>query len=193
MPDEEQKAIKESRRDLARLKAGMVGDDERNLVTLTKIAERFEVSRKTLHQWRNEGREGLPEKVDGKEDMDAWVAWFAANPSAGHSKGKPRRDRETLLCEKLEIEIQIADLKLKRASRELMPVAEARETATRVYSVVKAELLKMTNELPPSLCGLKEVDIQTKLRAAVVAILNDLSSETNAAFEAVEEGDKDDG
>jgi phage terminase Nu1 subunit (DNA packaging protein) len=165
----------------------------KELVSTARVAELFNVSRKTIYAWRNAGLDGVPKKVGGKEDLAEWRAWFAANPSAGHYDGKPRRDRESLLCSKLEIEIQIADLKLKKVSRELMPVAEARESATRIYSAVKAELLKMTSELPPSLSGLGEVEIQKKLRAAVITILTDLSSETNTAFEAKDEEDEDAG
>ena len=193
MKPDEREELRKARQELARLKAGEVVDHRRELVTTTRLAELFGVSRKSIYQWRTEGREGLPEKVGDREDLAEWRAWFAANPSAGHSKGKPRKDRETLLCEKLEIEIQILETKLKKASRELMPVSEARESATRIYSAVKAELLKMTSELPPSLSGLGEVEIQKKLRAAVIGILTDLSSETNAAFEAKPEDEDDAG
>ncbi len=193
MKPDEREELRKARQELARLKAGSGGEIEQDLVTMTRVAQLFGVSRKSLYEWRAEGREGLPEKIGDKEDLNAWRAWFAANPSAGHSKGKPRKDRETLLCEKLEIEIQILETKLKKASRELMPVAEARESATRIYSAVKAELLKMTSELPPSLSGLGEVEIQKKLRAAVITILTDLSSETNTAFEAKDEEDEDAG
>lgn len=191
-PDHNQE-LRDARLKLAKTKAGQGGEDAQRFIPTTELAKMFGVTRKSIYEWRKEGRDGVPEKVDGKEDVDAWRAWFNVNPSAGSSNRSPRKDRETLLCEKLEVEIELANVKLRRATRELMPVAEARETATRVYSVVKAELLKMTNELPPSIAGLAEVDIQTKLRAAVVAILEELSSETNKAFDEPEKGDDDDG
>jgi hypothetical protein len=64
------------------------------LVTTTRLAELFQVNRKTIAQWRLEKRPGIPAKVGNKEPLAEWRAYFAANPSAGHYDGKPRKDRE---------------------------------------------------------------------------------------------------
>jgi phage terminase Nu1 subunit (DNA packaging protein) len=155
---------------------------ERELVSITRLAELFQVSRKTIYQWRNEGRQGVPEKVGTKEDVAAWRSWFAANPSAGHYDGKPRRDRETLLCEKLEIEIAIKQAEYQREIGELIPTAEVRESVIRVYSAVRAELLKLPSDCAPRIEGLSASAIQKFLREEIVAILTRLSDENANSF-----------
>jgi predicted DNA-binding transcriptional regulator AlpA len=126
---------------------------ERELVSITRIAELFQVSRKTIYQWRNEGRQGVPEKVGTKEDVAAWRSWFAANPSAGHHDGKPRRDRETLLCEKLEVEIDIKKIELEVESGKFVSQESQRADGQKLGLVLQGMLLKMAGDLTPILAG----------------------------------------
>ena len=126
---------------------------ERELVSMTRLAELFQVSRKTIYQWRNEGRQGVPEKVGAKEDVAAWRSWFAANPSAGHYDGKPRRDRETLLCEKLEVEIDIKKIELEVESGKFVSQESQRADGQKLGLVLQGMLLKMAGDLTPVLAG----------------------------------------
>jgi len=126
---------------------------ERELVSITRIAELFQVSRKTIYQWRNEGRQGIPEKVGTKEDVAAWRSWFAANPSAGHYDGKPRRDRETLLCEKLEVEIDIKKIELEVESGKFVSQESQRADGQKLGLVLQGMMLKMAGDLAPVLAG----------------------------------------
>ena len=126
---------------------------ELELVSITRIAELFQVSRKTIYQWRNEGRQGIPEKVGTKEDVAAWRSWFAANPSAGHYDGKPRRDRETLLCEKLEVEIDIKKIELEVESGKFVSQESQRADGQKLGLVLQGMLLKMAGDLTPVLAG----------------------------------------
>jgi hypothetical protein len=126
---------------------------DRELVSITRIAELFQVSRKTIHQWRNEGRQGIPEKVGTKEDVAGWRSWFAANPSAGHYDGKPRRDRETLLCEKLEVEIEIKKIELEVESGKFVSQESQRKDGQKLGLVLQGMFLKMSGDLTPILAG----------------------------------------
>jgi len=126
---------------------------ELELVSITRIAELFQVSRKTIYQWRNEGRQGIPEKVGTKEDVAAWRSWFAANPSAGHYDGKPRRDRETLLCEKLEVEIDIKKIELEVESGKFVSQESQRADGQKLGLVLQGMMLKMAGDLAPVLAG----------------------------------------
>jgi hypothetical protein len=126
---------------------------KQELVSITRIAELFQVSRKTIYQWRNEGRQGIPEKVGTKEDVAAWRSWFAANPSAGHYDGKPRRDRETLLCEKLEVEIDIKKIELEVESGKFVSQESQRADGQKLGLVLQGMLLKMAGDLTPVLAG----------------------------------------
>jgi predicted DNA-binding transcriptional regulator AlpA len=157
---------------------------ERELVSITRIAELFQVSRKTIYQWRLEERAGIPSKVGTKEDVAAWRAWFAANPSAGHYDGKPRRDRETLLCDKLEVEIAIKKIEHDRETGELVPLSEVRENMTRITSAARAELLKMISDLPPRLAGLEESAIMGVLRMSIFEVLDNLSNDMSEIYTA---------
>jgi predicted DNA-binding transcriptional regulator AlpA len=156
-------------------------DDERDLVTLTRISDLFQVSRKTIYEWRKQGRD-IPSPIKKKEDLAAWRGWFAANPSAGHYDGKPRRDRETLLCEKLEVDIKIGKTRLDEMIGELVPVGEVRQSITRVVSAARAQLLKLSSDVPPRLAGLNEAEMQTIIREEITEILTRLSDETSDLY-----------
>ena len=157
---------------------------DRELVSITRLAELFQVSRKTIYQWRLEERPGIPAKAGTKEDVAAWRAWFAANPSAGHYDGKPRRDRETLLCDKLEVEIAIKKIEHDRETGELVPLSEVRENMTRITSAARAELLKMISDLPPRLAGLEESAIMGVLRMSIFEVLDNLSNDMSEIYTA---------
>jgi hypothetical protein len=149
--------------------------------TTSRLAELFGLNRKTIAEWRKLGHP-VPAKVNGQEDLAAWREYFRANPEAGRADGKPRKDRETLLCEKLEVEIALARTKYEQQLGELVPVGEVRESATRIYSVVRGEFLKFAADLPPRLSGLSEVEISKVLRAEIMGILQNLSDESGKMY-----------
>lgn len=155
-----------------------------SLVTTSRIAEIFRINRKTIPQWRKENRQDVPSKVNGKESLNQWRAWFAANPSAGYGDGKPRRDRETLMCEKLEVEIAISKIKLETSSGEVIRRDEVQEDATRMYSATRGELLKLSSDLPPRLAGLGEAKMQAIIRDALHEILERLANEKGKLHQA---------
>jgi hypothetical protein len=71
---------------------------------------------------------------------------------------------------------------VQQETRELVPSGEVREAMTAVYSVVRAEMLKLTSDLPPQLAGLGEQKIQSILRQSVMDILGSLASEQETLF-----------
>lgn len=68
-------------------------------------------------------------------------------------------------------------------SKELVPAGKVREAATACYSVIRAELLKLTSDLPPQLAGLSETKIQKVLRENIIEILENLSNQQNKVFD----------
>lgn len=152
------------------------------LVTTTRLAELFQINRKTIAQWRKEERPGIPEKVGNKENVAAWRSWFASNPEAGHSSGKPRRDRETLLCEKLEIEIDLKKIEREQELGHLVEIGAVEESMTRITSAARGELLKLVADMPPMLAGLGESAIQKVMKDAVDTILENLSNNMHEAY-----------
>ena len=147
------------------------------LVTTTRLAQIFQINRKTIFQWRKENREGIPKKKNNKEPLSEWRSYFAANPSAGHFDGKPRLDRETLLCEKLEVQIELEKVKLAKEQGRLVSVEDIEERDTRIGAAVRAAMLQLTNDLPPTLAGLTEAQVAKKLVPYTKSILTQLANE----------------
>lgn len=158
-------------------------DESPQLVTVKRLSELFGVATKTIGQWRRDGREGVPEKVGAKEDLSAWRAWFSSNPSAGHSDGKPRKDRESLLCEKLEIEIKLKLIELETEEGSLVRAATVQEDVNRAVSSARGELLKLSADLPPRLDGLSPPRMQVVIREAIIDVLTRLSDETSSLYQ----------
>lgn len=67
-------------------------------------------------------------------------------------------------------------------SKELVSSGKVREAATACHSVIRAELLKMTSDLPPQLAGLSETKIQKVLRENIIEILDNLSNAQSKIF-----------
>ena len=123
------------------------------LVTTSRLAQIFQINRKTIAQWRLENRQGVPAKVGNKESIAEWRAWFAGNPSAGHFDGKPRRDRETLLCEKLEVEIEIKKIELEVESGKFVSQESQRADGQKLGVILQGIIMKMSGDLTPVLAG----------------------------------------
>ncbi len=71
---------------------------------------------------------------------------------------------------------------VRTATRDLIPIGEVRQAATRVVSAARAEFLKLTADLPPRLEGLTASKCQKILREAVTAILARLADETSELY-----------
>jgi hypothetical protein len=145
------------------IEAASSSQDEKELVTTSRLAEIFGLNRKSIPEWRKENRPGVPAKIDGKEDLNAWRAWFSANPSAGHFDGKPRADRESLLCEKLTIEIAIKRIELETETGALVSAAEVEEHMAAIGATMKAMLQRIENDVPPTIEGMSAAQIKTEL------------------------------
>jgi len=76
---------------------------------------------------------------------------------------------------------------VRLAARELLPEKEVREKIIRVVSAIRSEFTKLPSELPPRISGLAETAIQRVLRDEIYAVLDRLSSESIAIFEATED------
>jgi hypothetical protein len=123
------------------------------LVPQKKIIEIFNITRKSIAQWRREGREGVPAKEHGMENLTKWREFFAANPDAGFFDGKPRQDRESLLCQKLEVEIECRKIELKTLESSVIEIKEVQDAFTKIGAVVRAGIMRMQADLPPALEG----------------------------------------
>ncbi len=145
------------------------------LVTQKKIIEIFNITRKSIAQWRREGREGVPAKEHGMENLTKWREFFASNPDAGFFDGKPRQDRESLLCEKLTIEIECKKLELKKLEESTIDMVDVQNAFYKLGSVIRAGLLRMQADLPPALEGQSPSRMAKIIGEAAETLLNELS------------------
>lgn len=121
---------------------------ERKLITQTELVKLYGITRKTFAKWRREGRD-VPEKVNDKEDLDAWRSWFAANPDAGHHNGKPRADKESLQCDLLKIKIEQEKIELAIAQGKVFDAQHVKDLEYQIGLIVREAFLKLRNEAPP--------------------------------------------
>ena len=149
------------------------------LITTSRLATLFGINRKTIPQWRKEGKD-VPEKIDGQEPLTEWREWFASHPEAGHSDGKPRKDRETLLCEKLEIEIALKKIELDSENGLLVSRADCRAAWTRLGAAVSKALQAASRQIPQACLGLpisQSLPIARLAMGEIQRMLSDAESE----------------
>lgn len=123
-------------------------------------------------------------------------------PSGGDHQAEPELDLgdETPDIEALEIRLrrakdlttakviqtQIAGLRtaqqVRADARELVPSGEVRADVTRVVSAARAELLKLSADLPPKLEGLPAGKMQRIIRDDLTEILERLSDESGKLY-----------
>lgn len=92
-------------------------------------------------------------------------------------------DAVKILKEKLA-GIKIA-VQVRAETRELVPVGEVRQSITRVVSAARAQLLKLSSDVPPKLAGLTEAEMQVIIREEITEILTRLSNETSELYAEV--------
>ena len=123
------------------------------LVPQKKIIEIFNITRKSIAQWRREGKEGVPAKEHGMENLTKWREFFASNPDAGFFDGKPRLDRESLLCQKLTVEIECKKIELKKLEDTCIDMIDVQNAFYKLGAVMRAGIMRMQADLPPALEG----------------------------------------
>lgn len=153
--------------------------EETHLVSQLKICEIFNITRKTIAQWRREKKKGVPQKEGTQENLEKWREFFASNPDAGFFDGKPRADRETLLCQKLEVEVAIKKIELQQAEGSVVDLNDAKDAFTKIGSVVRAILLRLRADMPPTLEGLSVAAMAKKFDEFTVKVLQEISDSQN--------------
>jgi phage terminase Nu1 subunit (DNA packaging protein) len=122
--------------------------------------------------------------VDGmpSHSLEAAMAWRKAESTSDSAEALRRARIKLVEAQREKVEIENA-----RLSRELLPEKEVREKIIRVVSAIRSEFTKLPSELPPRISGLAEPAIQRVLRDEIYAVLDRLSDESIAIFEATEE------
>lgn len=161
--------------------------EESHLVAQSKICEIFNITRKTIAQWRREKKKGVPQKEGTQENLEKWREFFASNPDAGFFDGKPRADRETLLCQKLEVEVAIKKIELQQAEGSVVDMNDAKDAFTKIGSVVRVILMRLRADMPPTLEGLSAPAMAKKFDEFTVKVLQEISDNQNEIWNEQQE------
>jgi len=105
-------------------------------------------------------------------DLDAARQWRLVRVSGDDSAQTLRRERILLVREQREK----AKLENEVRRGQLIDISKVQESVVNLVTSAKAELLKLTSDLPPILAGETAPAIQKKMRAAIIAILTNLSN-----------------
>jgi phage terminase Nu1 subunit (DNA packaging protein) len=135
-----------------RILESMAGHDTET-VTTSRLAEIFGVNRKSIAQWRKEGK-NVPDKIGGKEPLAEWRKWFEENPDAGHFDGKPSKSREELLAVKVAVEIDLLEIRRDKERGKLIDREDVRVHFVKCASSMQAFLRKFEKEIPVICLGL---------------------------------------
>ena len=107
------------------------------------LAKRLHYSRTAIFNWR---------KIDGapqEPDYDAWKL-FIQNADVGVAGNRKSKDREALLKEKLETEIQLNKLKIGKEEGRMVEVAEVETRDMHLGTLMKVMLYqRLGRELGP--------------------------------------------
>jgi phage terminase Nu1 subunit (DNA packaging protein) len=135
-----------------RILESMAGHDTET-VTTSRLAEIFGVNRKSIAQWRKEGK-NVPDKIGGKEPLAEWRKWFEENPDAGHFDGKPSKSREELLAVKVAVEIDLLEIRRDKERGKLISRDEVNERDVSIAMALRAMLRRYEREIPALCLGL---------------------------------------
>jgi hypothetical protein len=154
------------------------------LVPQKKITEIFNITRKSIAQWRREGKEGVPIKDNGMENLAKWREFFASNPDAGFFDGKPRLDRESLLCEKLIVEIECKKIELKKLDDTCVDMIDVQNAFYKLGALVRAGIMRMQADLPPALEGQSPSRMAKIIGESAERLLSELSETESDLWQA---------
>jgi hypothetical protein len=154
------------------------------LVPQKKITEIFNITRKSIAQWRREGKEGVPIKDNGMENLAKWREFFASNPDAGFFDGKPRLDRESLLCEKLTVEIECKKIELKKLDDTCIDMIEVQNAFYKLGALVRAGIMRMQADLPTALEGQSPSRMAKIIGESAERLLSELSETESDLWQA---------
>jgi hypothetical protein len=107
------------------------------------------------------------------DQLDQAAAWRRARQAGSDSVEELRRERILLV----QSQRQAVDLSNQVKRGQFVPAGQAEEFGAAVGFVMKSTLLRMSNDLPPTLEGLAAVAIGVKLREASDKILATFADE----------------
>lgn len=158
---------------LQSMAAGAGGDGPAFVRNFVELAVALKVTRQTINGWKK--LEDAPKATSsGLHEVAQWREFMRQRGLKG---GEETPDvQQALKARKLLAEVEERELRLAVKRGDFIPVEQVRAEWTRRASRVTALLRNLfENTLPPVLCGLDAVGIQTECRKAIDELLQTLS------------------
>ena len=149
-------------------------DPRTDTVPLKSICWLYDITRQSIARWRRNGMPGVPSKVDGKEPLMQWVAFFEERNKAASASAKESRRREILICEKLEIQIDRERRAYEEEMEGLLVARHVKSAAHRYAGIMRREVEKLAN-IAPQLAKKNEGEIHKILKVTTRQVLERLS------------------
>lgn len=148
--------------------------------SLRERAEHFGVSPEAIRNW----------KAAGVDVMDeAAVAEFRKG-LVGEDRAAEPKDLQEARRLKVIAETRLAELKIAETERKLVPIAEVDNGFVAVGVIVRQVILRLENDLPPMLEGLKAAGMKKILRTYLRDRLREMADFSAEQYEKIKEGDE---
>jgi hypothetical protein len=146
-----------------------------------------EAKRQGVDPWDREAMDfwlgGRRHRIKNGATMEGGDAVEAQSLEEIEDALRKARDIDTVKILKEKLLGLKAVVQVRQETKELVSVSEVREEIVRCVSATRAEIMKLSSDLPPRLAGLDEKDIQQILVSEIRRILLNLSEETGVLFE----------
>ena len=137
-------------------------------VTVDWIAKEAGVSVQAAAMWVKE--KGCP--TDSEESVKAWIQWF--RDEAPKTLNDAKLKKLMLDCQHRKNAIELQDLQLAEARKELLPVARIREDAIAIGNLFSAELLALAQDISGEGEGKGQVELFGLLMARIDLLMGNL-------------------
>ena len=113
-----------------------------------EVAALLGITPRGLRKIRTEHPDQAPRQLpDGKEDVRAWLAYVRSKP-IGPNKVKGT-NREALLCQRIEKQIELQEIQIQRARGQLLDLAEVESLHAAIFGTATSTLRqRVENDLP---------------------------------------------
>lgn len=158
--------------------------------TQQELAERYGVSRKTISKWKSEGVDIYNKEAVAKHTANKQKKPPNLTEEIKESLTELNLDGATLdevRKESIIRDVRLKDIKIKAEEGSYLPIEEMIEATIKIGTNLKAQLMRLANELPMALTGRDANEIQKKLKAAFEGLLQQQHDDFKDIVERKEE------
>lgn len=148
------------------------------LLNRQQVADTFGVTAKTVGAWIKEGCPTVSEGKSGKAwklnsaEVHTWLVGRATKDD-----GKKPATLEQTRQRKLAAEAELAEIELRRARAELVPLDEVIAVARSEYSLIRTRICSLPGKVAPKIDPARAAEIQNTINDEVDEILAELTAD----------------